>query len=107
MIGGHVDADTPHGPRDRFLEFQDVRRAVELDLFTRLGGGRILTVAGAESELGLPALMGMNMLVETVGGRNYADAEYADWLTGAGFTEIRTVRFDAPGANGAVLGVKP
>ena len=53
------------------------------------------------------ALMGMNMLVETEGGRNYSDAEYADWLTGAGFTEVRTVRFDAPGANGVVLGVKP
>ncbi|MEV4344758.1 methyltransferase [Actinoplanes sp. NPDC049596] len=53
------------------------------------------------------ALMGMNMLVETVGGRNYSDAEYAQWLTGAGFTEVRTVRFDAPGANGAVLGIKP
>ena len=52
------------------------------------------------------ALMGMNMLVETVGGRNYSDAEYAGWLAGAGFTQIRTVRFDAPGANGAVLGVK-
>ncbi len=53
------------------------------------------------------ALMAMNMLAETVGGRNYSDAGYADWLTGAGFTEIRTVRFDAPGANGVVLGVKP
>jgi hypothetical protein len=53
------------------------------------------------------ALMGMNMLVETVGGRNYSDAEYADWLAGAGFGEIRTVRFDAPGANGVVLGLKP
>jgi 3-hydroxy-5-methyl-1-naphthoate 3-O-methyltransferase len=52
------------------------------------------------------ALMGMNMLVETVGGRNYSDAEYTDWLGGAGFTDIRTVRFDAPGANGAVVGVK-
>jgi predicted O-methyltransferase YrrM len=53
------------------------------------------------------ALMGMNMLVETIGGRNYSDAEYAEWLAGAGFTGVRTVRFDAPGANGAVLGVKP
>ena len=53
------------------------------------------------------ALMGMNMLVETVGGRNYSDAEYADWLAGAGFGQVRTVRFDAPGANGAVLAVKP
>jgi hypothetical protein len=52
------------------------------------------------------ALMGMNMLVETVGGRNYSDAEYGAWLAGAGFTDIRTVRFDAPGANGVVLGRK-
>ena len=107
MIGGHVDADTLMDLVTGFWSFKTFAAAVELDLFTRLSGGRILTVAGAESELGLPALMGMNMLVEAVGGRNYADAEYADWLTGAGFTEIRTVRFDAPGANGAVLGVKP
>ncbi|MGA5303805.1 methyltransferase [Nucisporomicrobium flavum] len=53
------------------------------------------------------ALMGMNMLVETEGGRNYSDAEYAEWLAGAGFADIRTVRFDAPGANGVVLGRKP
>jgi hypothetical protein len=48
----------------------------------------------------------MNMLVETVGGRNYSDLEYTEWLVGAGFAQVRTVRFDAPGANGAVLGIK-
>ncbi|MET0423778.1 MAG: methyltransferase [Actinoplanes sp.] len=53
------------------------------------------------------ALMGLNMLVETVGGRNYSDAEYAAWLTDAGFTDVRTVRFEAPGANGVVLGTRP
>ncbi|MBB4691151.1 hypothetical protein BKA14_001299 [Actinoplanes abujensis] len=53
------------------------------------------------------ALMGLNMLVETEGGRNYSDAEYGQRLTGAGFTEVRTVPFDAPGANGAVIAVKP
>ncbi|WP_250030324.1 acetylserotonin O-methyltransferase [Paractinoplanes maris] len=52
------------------------------------------------------ALMGMNMLVETVAGRNYSDAEYAAWLRTAGFTDIETVHFDAPGANGAVIGIK-
>jgi predicted O-methyltransferase YrrM len=52
------------------------------------------------------ALMGMNMLVETTGGRNYSDAQYAAWLADAGFTDVRTVRIDAPGANGAVLGTK-
>ncbi|GLY03857.1 hypothetical protein Acsp01_42360 [Actinoplanes sp. NBRC 101535] len=46
------------------------------------------------------------MLVETEGGRDYSDADYADWLPGAGFTDVRTVRCDAPGANGVVLGVR-
>ncbi|WP_107074247.1 methyltransferase [Micromonospora sp. MH33] len=49
------------------------------------------------------ALMGMNMLVETEGGRNYSGAEYSAWLADAGFVDIRTVPFDAPGANGAVV----
>ena len=51
------------------------------------------------------ALMSLNMLIETE-GRNYTPAEYGAWLEDAGFREIRTVWFDAPGANGAVLGFK-
>ncbi|BCL14095.1 hypothetical protein GCM10017556_18340 [Micromonospora sagamiensis] len=53
------------------------------------------------------ALMGMTMLVETEGGRNYSGAEYAAWLTDAGFTGVRTIAFDAPGANGAVVARRP
>lgn len=53
------------------------------------------------------ALMGMNMLVETVGGRNYSNVEYEQWLTRAGFANAHTVHFDAPGANGAVTATKP
>jgi 3-hydroxy-5-methyl-1-naphthoate 3-O-methyltransferase len=53
------------------------------------------------------ALMGMNMLVETVGGRNYSETEYATWLTEAGFVDARVVHFDAPGANGVVVARKP
>jgi hypothetical protein len=53
------------------------------------------------------ALMGLNMLVETEGGRNYSAAEYGAWLTDAGFTQVRTVSFDGPGANGAVLAHRP
>jgi hypothetical protein len=52
------------------------------------------------------ALMSVNMLVGTW-GRNYTAAEYHDWLRSAGFTDLRTVRFAAPGANGAVLARKP
>jgi hypothetical protein len=52
------------------------------------------------------ALMSLNMLIETE-GRNYTASEYTAWLKDAGFVEPRTVRFDAPGANGAVIARKP
>ena len=34
------------------------------------------------------ALMGLNMLVETEGGRNYTEGQYRDWLLDAGFREV-------------------
>jgi hypothetical protein len=52
------------------------------------------------------ALMSLNMLIETE-GRNYTPAEYSVWLEDAGFRHVETVRFDAPAANGAVIGRKP
>lgn len=52
------------------------------------------------------ALMSLNMLIETE-GRNYTPAEYSAWLEEAGFRQVETVWFDAPGANGAVTGRKP
>jgi hypothetical protein len=52
------------------------------------------------------ALMSLNMLIETE-GRNYTPAEYSAWLEEAGFRDIETVWFDAPAANGAVIGRKP
>jgi predicted O-methyltransferase YrrM len=52
------------------------------------------------------ALMSLNMLVETF-GRNYTAAEYEEWLRATGFVDVRTVTFEAPGANGAVLARKP
>lgn len=51
------------------------------------------------------ALMSLNMLIETE-GRNYTPAEYGAWLSEAGFGSVRTVWFDAAGANGAVIGRK-
>ncbi|HEX5203091.1 MAG TPA: methyltransferase [Actinoplanes sp.] len=51
------------------------------------------------------ALMSLNMLVETE-GRNYTPAEYHAWLREAGFEDVRTVWFEAAGANGAVIGRK-
>lgn len=52
------------------------------------------------------ALMSLNMLIETE-GRNYTPSEYAGWMEDAGFRDVETVWFDAPGANGAVVGRKP
>ena len=52
------------------------------------------------------ALMSLNMLIETE-GRNYTPAEYSTWLEDAGFRQIETVWFEAPAANGAVIGHKP
>jgi len=52
------------------------------------------------------ALMSLNMLIETE-GRNYTASEYTAWLDDTGFVEPRAVRFDAPGATGAVIARKP
>jgi hypothetical protein len=52
------------------------------------------------------ALMSLNMLIETKGGRNYTAAEYRGWLADVGFRKIRTVRFRGPGADAAVIGYK-
>jgi hypothetical protein len=51
------------------------------------------------------ALMSLNMLIETE-GRNYTPAEFGAWLEGAGFRGIRTIWFEAAGANGAVTAYK-
>jgi len=51
------------------------------------------------------ALMSLNMLIETE-GRNYTPSEYSAWLEEVGFRHIETVWFDAPAANGAVIGRK-
>lgn len=53
------------------------------------------------------ALMGMNMLLSHPGGQNYSEADYASWLTDAGFADPYVVRFEAAGANGAVVARKP
>jgi SAM-dependent methyltransferase len=52
------------------------------------------------------ALMSLNMLIETRGGRNYTASEYKGWLKDIGFSDINTVLFEAAGANGAVIATK-
>lgn len=53
------------------------------------------------------ALMSLNMLIETVGGRNYTAAELRAWLEDIEYRDVRVVWFEAAGANGAVIGYKP
>jgi SAM-dependent methyltransferase len=52
------------------------------------------------------ALMSLNMLIETRGGRNYTASEYTTWLKETGFSHVETVMFEAAGANGAIVGTK-
>jgi precorrin-6B methylase 2 len=74
-------------------------------------GGRIaiseLLVNDEKTGPPAAALMSLNMLVETVGGRNYTAREYEQWLYATGFVDVQTVLFEAPGANGVVLARKP
>jgi hypothetical protein len=86
-------------------------RAILRKCFAALpAGGRVIIseLLVDDEKTGPPAaaLMSLNMLVETV-GRNYTPAEYGQWLRQAGFVDVETVWFDAPGANGAVLARKP
>jgi len=48
------------------------------------------------------ALFALNMLVGTQAGSTYSEAEYASWLTEAGFEDVRHVRL--PGPSGLIIG---
>jgi hypothetical protein len=91
---------------------QDHCRAILQKCWAALpSGGQVivseLLVNDARTGPPAAALMSLNMLIETEGGRNCTPAEYSAWLADVGFHEIRTVWFEAPGANGAVIGRKP
>lgn len=85
-------------------------RAIIAKCFSALAaGGRVvicdLLVDDSKDGPVDAALMSLNMLIETW-GRNYTAKEYATWLREAGFVGIETRRFDAPGANGLVIGYR-
>lgn len=52
------------------------------------------------------AMMNLEMLIQTSGGRNCTEGEYQGMVRDAGFTDVHTVRFVAAGANGAIIGRK-
>lgn len=73
-----------------------------------VGGAVIISELLVDDDKAGPApaaLMSLNMLIETE-GRNYTPAEYSAWLAEAGFKQIETIWFEAPAANGAVIGRK-
>ena len=50
------------------------------------------------------ALFALNMLVGTETGNTYNEAEYTEWLSGAGFRDVRRVRL--PGPAGLMIAVR-
>lgn len=48
------------------------------------------------------ALFSLNMLVGTEGGASYSEPEYRNWMSAAGFTNIR--RIDLPGPSDLIVG---
>ncbi|MFI5783783.1 methyltransferase [Nocardia sp. NPDC051570] len=53
------------------------------------------------------ALVGVNMLVETEGGRNYSGEEYTRWLTGTGFVKVERILCESVTTNSIILAYKP
>ncbi|WP_324192741.1 methyltransferase [Nocardia transvalensis] len=53
------------------------------------------------------ALVGVNMLVETEGGKNYSGAEYTSWLTDAGFADVERIPCESVTTNSIILAHKP
>lgn len=115
-IGGSFFGDFPIGHDVHLFSMimhdwdEDKNRALLLKSYNTLpaGGAVVISELLVDDDKSGPApaaLMSLNMLIETE-GRNYTAAEYAVWLREAGFAGIRTVRFEAPGANGAVIGFK-
>ncbi|WP_433664630.1 methyltransferase [Nocardia sp. CA-128927] len=53
------------------------------------------------------ALVGINMLVETEGGKNYSGGEYTAWLAATGFDDIATIPCQSVTTNSIIVASKP
>jgi cyclopropane fatty-acyl-phospholipid synthase-like methyltransferase len=50
------------------------------------------------------ALFSLNMLVGTDGGASYSEAEYAQWMREAGFSDVKRIRL--PGPSNLMIGTR-
>ena len=55
----------------------------------------------------LPALIGVNQLIHTPGGRVYSDREFSEWLQGIGFERVKQVQMAEPSPFTVLTAVKP
>jgi len=55
----------------------------------------------------LPALIGINQLIHTPGGRNYSVLEFSEWLREIGFLQVKEVRMPEPTPFTVLTGRKP
>jgi (2Fe-2S) ferredoxin/predicted O-methyltransferase YrrM len=84
------------------------------DLLSRAGralahGGRVVVqdfiLDSSRTSPRFAAMFALNMLVGTRAGSSYSEADYAEWLTGAGFTNTR--RVNLPGPTGVMIAARP
>jgi hypothetical protein len=113
-----ADAELPSGHDTLILSQilhdwdEGTDRAILRKCFDALPPDGVIIIAEEllnEERTGPPraALMGLNMLIETLGGKNYAAGEYLAWLAEAGFTQSKVVPFESVGANGIIVARKP
>lgn len=55
----------------------------------------------------LPAVIGINQLIHTPGGRVYSVLEFSDWLSEIGFKNVKEIRMPEPTPFTVITGKKP
>lgn len=113
-----IDDDLPTGHEVVVLSSilhdwdEDTNRDILAKCFRALPPGGTIIISEFflnEQRTGPPqaALIGLTMLIETAGGKNYSCDEYQAWLAEVGFGQIKFVSFDAVGSNGVMVARKP
>jgi hypothetical protein len=100
LISGVLHRETPSVCRELITRARDCLttdgQLITADVFTDTGG-----VSPA-----FATLFGLNMLLTTQDGGVHADAEVAEWMRQAGFTQVTVQPFPPPMPHRVVMGVK-